>query len=131
MLNWITQELVLSQNGQHIKKPKPIWEAYQVLWANIDHNELLPILLWDNNRKKKEKKEEVTTTTHNPYTYTIDPKWDSPFHIHEVLGNGAYKLRLEDRILKKSSVSQLETQISLIRPEDIPQNLEPIIIIET
>ncbi|KAG9298585.1 hypothetical protein G9A89_002532 [Geosiphon pyriformis] len=63
----ITQELVLSQNGQHTRvpamcghfkatnttaplidleeeKPKPTWEVYQVLWANKEHNELLPIL---------------------------------------------------------------------------------------
>ncbi|KAG9306200.1 hypothetical protein G9A89_016104 [Geosiphon pyriformis] len=69
------------------------------------------------------------------------------FHIHEALGNGAYKLRLEDKILKKvvhrnqlkiyhakqkssSSIPQLGTQISLIRPEDIPRDLKPIIIIE-
>ncbi|KAG9301617.1 hypothetical protein G9A89_016687 [Geosiphon pyriformis] len=67
----------------------------------------------------------------------FDPKWDGPFHIHKALGNRAYKLQLEDRILKKvahgnrlkiyhvkqeslSSVPQLGTQISLIRPEDIP-----------
>ncbi|KAG9302277.1 hypothetical protein G9A89_008768 [Geosiphon pyriformis] len=31
----------------------------------------------------------------------FDPKWDGPFHIHKALKNGAYKLRLEDRILKK------------------------------
>ncbi|KAG9307630.1 hypothetical protein G9A89_023195 [Geosiphon pyriformis] len=78
----------------------------------------------------------------------FDPKWDNLFHIHKALGNGAYKLRLEDRILKKvvhgnwlkiyhvkqessSSIPQLGTQISLIRPENIPRDLEPIIVIET
>ncbi|KAG9302752.1 hypothetical protein G9A89_009529 [Geosiphon pyriformis] len=69
ILNWTTQELQLSQNGQHTqipatcdyfkpnnitisallidlekKKLKPTWEAYQVLWADVDHNKLLPIL---------------------------------------------------------------------------------------
>ncbi|KAG9288453.1 hypothetical protein G9A89_015659 [Geosiphon pyriformis] len=62
-----TQELQLSQNGRHMQvpaicghfkttnttaslinfeeeKPKPIWEAYQVLWADEEHNELPPIL---------------------------------------------------------------------------------------
>ncbi|KAG9299798.1 hypothetical protein G9A89_013158 [Geosiphon pyriformis] len=36
------------------EKPKPTWEAYQVLWADEEHNELLPILSWDDNRKGKQ-----------------------------------------------------------------------------
>ncbi|KAG9297060.1 hypothetical protein G9A89_001544, partial [Geosiphon pyriformis] len=55
-LNWTTQELQISQNGQHImplallieleeEKKKPNWKAYQVFWADKDdHNELPPIL---------------------------------------------------------------------------------------
>ncbi|KAG9304193.1 hypothetical protein G9A89_019755 [Geosiphon pyriformis] len=42
------------------------------------------------------------TKTKKQWSEKFDRKWDSPFHIHEVLGNGAYKLRLEDRILKKA-----------------------------
>ncbi|KAG9286042.1 hypothetical protein G9A89_022719 [Geosiphon pyriformis] len=42
-------------------KAKPIWEAYQVLWANVDHNKLLPILAWDNNNNRKEKQREELT----------------------------------------------------------------------
>ncbi|KAG9288093.1 hypothetical protein G9A89_017688 [Geosiphon pyriformis] len=84
------------------------------------------------------------TKAEKQWSGKFDPKWDSSFHIHEALGNRAYKLRLENRILKKvahgnwlkiyhvkqelsSSVPQLGTQISLIRPEDIPRDLEPII----
>ncbi|KAG9306533.1 hypothetical protein G9A89_004730 [Geosiphon pyriformis] len=66
VLDWTMQELQLSQNGQHIRTPatcnhfkpsndqlliefkketrKLTWEAYQVSWANEDHNELPPIL---------------------------------------------------------------------------------------
>ncbi|KAG9296296.1 hypothetical protein G9A89_014888 [Geosiphon pyriformis] len=67
ILDWTIQELQLSQNGQHTCIPatcghfktintpaplikfkeeekKPIWEAYQVSWADDDHNELPPIL---------------------------------------------------------------------------------------
>ncbi|KAG9305696.1 hypothetical protein G9A89_022618 [Geosiphon pyriformis] len=88
-LDWNTQKLQLSQNGQHTRIPtmcshfkpittpstplikfeeekvKPIWEAYQVLWANVDHNKLLPILAWDNNdnRKKKQKKKPIWKAT--------------------------------------------------------------------
>ncbi|KAG9292720.1 hypothetical protein G9A89_008308 [Geosiphon pyriformis] len=81
MLNWNTQKLQLSQNGQYThvpamcghfkpiimssapliefeeKKEKPIWKVYQVSWTNKDHNELLLILSWDNNNKGKQKKE--------------------------------------------------------------------------
>ncbi|KAG9295151.1 hypothetical protein G9A89_006132 [Geosiphon pyriformis] len=84
------------------------------------------------------------TKAEKQWSRKFNPKWDSSFHIHEALGNGAYKLRLKNRILKKVvhgnwlkiyhvkqelslSVSQLGTQISLIRPEDILQDLEPII----
>ncbi|KAG9296361.1 hypothetical protein G9A89_014953 [Geosiphon pyriformis] len=42
------------------KKPKSTWEAYQVLWANEEHNKLPPILSWDNNGKGKQKRTEPT-----------------------------------------------------------------------
>ncbi|KAG9296381.1 hypothetical protein G9A89_014973 [Geosiphon pyriformis] len=67
ILDWTMQELQLSQNGQHTHVPamcghfkttnlttslikfeedkeKPTWEAYQVSWADENHNELLLIL---------------------------------------------------------------------------------------
>ncbi|KAG9305987.1 hypothetical protein G9A89_009311 [Geosiphon pyriformis] len=37
------------------KKKKPTWKAYQVSWANKDHNELPLVLSWGNNRKEKKK----------------------------------------------------------------------------
>ncbi|KAG9306104.1 hypothetical protein G9A89_016008 [Geosiphon pyriformis] len=75
-----TQELQLSQNGQHMqvpamysyfkatntmaplinfeeKKQKPTWKAYQVSWANEEHNKLPPILSWDDNGKGKQTNE--------------------------------------------------------------------------
>ncbi|KAG9290277.1 hypothetical protein G9A89_022253 [Geosiphon pyriformis] len=87
VLNWMTQELILSQNEKHTRvsaicghfkatntmaplidfdeeKPKPTWEAYQVSWADEEHNELLPILFWnDNNKGKRKQKEELTWET--------------------------------------------------------------------
>ncbi|KAG9304664.1 hypothetical protein G9A89_021444 [Geosiphon pyriformis] len=79
VLNWMMQELQLSVNGQHTCVPatcghfkvsskeeplielkeekKPIWKAFQVFWANADHNELSLILSW--NDKGKKKKEEL------------------------------------------------------------------------
>ncbi|KAG9285989.1 hypothetical protein G9A89_022665 [Geosiphon pyriformis] len=80
VLNWNMQELQLSQNGQYTRVPvmcghfkttnlttpliefkeeemKPIWEAYQVSWANSKHNKLLPVLSWNDNSKGKQKEE--------------------------------------------------------------------------
>ncbi|KAG9287843.1 hypothetical protein G9A89_017438 [Geosiphon pyriformis] len=63
MLDWTTQELVLSQNE---KENKPTWEVYQVLWADIDYNKLLPILSWDNNDNgKRKQRAELTWETDN------------------------------------------------------------------
>ncbi|KAG9291145.1 hypothetical protein G9A89_013017 [Geosiphon pyriformis] len=44
------------------EKEKPTWEAYQVSWADADHNKLPPVLSWDNKRKRKEE-EELTWRT--------------------------------------------------------------------
>ncbi|KAG9304237.1 hypothetical protein G9A89_019799 [Geosiphon pyriformis] len=40
------------------EKTKPTWEAYQVSWADVNHNKLPPILAWDNNDNRKEKQRE-------------------------------------------------------------------------
>ncbi|KAG9288181.1 hypothetical protein G9A89_020487 [Geosiphon pyriformis] len=97
MLDWTTQELILSQNRRHTrvpamcghfkttsptaplinfdeKKPKPTWEAYQVLWADKEHNKLLPILSWDNNNKGKGKQKEELTWETNDLTWTDNNK---------------------------------------------------------
>ncbi|KAG9287932.1 hypothetical protein G9A89_017527 [Geosiphon pyriformis] len=81
ILDWMMQKLQLSQNSQHTHVPamcdyfkptnmpaplikfkkeekKPTWEAYQVSWADEDHNKLVPILSWDDNKEKQ--KEEPT-----------------------------------------------------------------------
>ncbi|KAG9303399.1 hypothetical protein G9A89_013725 [Geosiphon pyriformis] len=33
----------------------------------------------------------------------FDPKWDGSFHIEKILGNGAYKLRWDNKILAKAA----------------------------
>ncbi|KAG9299899.1 hypothetical protein G9A89_005428 [Geosiphon pyriformis] len=52
------------------EKAKPTWEVYQVLWADVDYNELPPILAWDNNDNKKEKQREelIWEATINAWT---------------------------------------------------------------
>ncbi|KAG9307155.1 hypothetical protein G9A89_016983 [Geosiphon pyriformis] len=35
----------------------------------------------------------------------FDSKWDGPFHIKKILGNGAYKLRWDNKILTKAAHS--------------------------
>ncbi|KAG9305496.1 hypothetical protein G9A89_006466 [Geosiphon pyriformis] len=87
-------ELQLSQNGQytqvlatcgHFKsnnitssiplinfeeeKPKPTWKAYQVLWADVEHNELPPILDWEKRNNVKKKR---TETEEHIWEITID-----------------------------------------------------------
>ncbi|KAG9306551.1 hypothetical protein G9A89_004748 [Geosiphon pyriformis] len=44
------------------EKKKPTWKAYQVSWADADHNELPLILSWNDNPKGKQK-EELTWET--------------------------------------------------------------------
>ncbi|KAG9296030.1 hypothetical protein G9A89_011882 [Geosiphon pyriformis] len=90
MLDWNMQELQLSQNSRYMwvpatcrhfksiitplaplikfekKKKKPTWKAYQVFWANKNHNELLPILSWDDNRKEKQREK---------LTWNADQAW--------------------------------------------------------
>ncbi|KAG9299617.1 hypothetical protein G9A89_020788 [Geosiphon pyriformis] len=39
------------------EEKKPIWKAYQVFWANKNHNKLLLILSWNNNKKEKQKED--------------------------------------------------------------------------
>ncbi|KAG9307509.1 hypothetical protein G9A89_017339 [Geosiphon pyriformis] len=63
-LDWNTQKLQLSQNGQHTQIPT------MFLWTDIDHNKLPPILAWDNNdnEKKKQRKESTWKATINAWT---------------------------------------------------------------
>ncbi|KAG9305751.1 hypothetical protein G9A89_005149 [Geosiphon pyriformis] len=43
------------------------------------------------------------TKVEKQWNEKFDPKWDRPFHIEEILGNGAYKLRLDNKILTKAA----------------------------
>ncbi|KAG9302514.1 hypothetical protein G9A89_007218 [Geosiphon pyriformis] len=77
------------------------------------------------------------TKVEKQWSEKFDPKWNKPFHIEEILGNGAYKLRWNNKILTKAvhtssstnNISQLGVQQILVQPDEIPQDLEPIIII--
>ncbi|KAG9297269.1 hypothetical protein G9A89_009951 [Geosiphon pyriformis] len=76
-----------------------------------------------------------------------EKQWNGSFFIYEVLDNGSYKLRLDDKILAKVAhgdhlkhynsrnnpellIPQISTHALLNKPEDIPQNLEPIVNIQ-
>ncbi|KAG9304187.1 hypothetical protein G9A89_019749 [Geosiphon pyriformis] len=52
------------------EKEKLIWEAYQVSWADEEHNELPPILSWDDNNKEKGKQKEELTWETDDLTWT-------------------------------------------------------------
>ncbi|KAG9302978.1 hypothetical protein G9A89_022638 [Geosiphon pyriformis] len=67
MLDWNTQELQLMYQSQHIHVPAT---SYQVSWADEEHNELLPILSWDDNNKEKRKQKEKLTWKTDDLTWT-------------------------------------------------------------
>ncbi|KAG9284539.1 hypothetical protein G9A89_014143 [Geosiphon pyriformis] len=79
LLDWNMQKLQISQNGQHTHVPamyghfktinsttpliefekeekKPTWKAYQVFWADTEHNKLPPVSSWNDNSKKKQRR---------------------------------------------------------------------------
>ncbi|KAG9307304.1 hypothetical protein G9A89_017132 [Geosiphon pyriformis] len=43
------------------------------------------------------------TKAEKQWSGKFDPKWDGSFHIEEILGNGAYKLKLNNKILTKAA----------------------------
>ncbi|KAG9299966.1 hypothetical protein G9A89_009694 [Geosiphon pyriformis] len=45
------------------------------------------------------------TKVEKQWSGKFDPKWDRPFHIEEILGNRAYKLRWDNKILIKAAHS--------------------------
>ncbi|KAG9299562.1 hypothetical protein G9A89_020733 [Geosiphon pyriformis] len=77
------------------------------------------------------------TKTEKQWSGKFNPKWNGPFHIEEILGNRAYKLRLDNKILTKaahgnqlkpyhnitlpstSNIPQLGVQKILVQPEEI------------
>ncbi|KAG9287920.1 hypothetical protein G9A89_017515 [Geosiphon pyriformis] len=87
------------------------------------------------------------TKAEKQWSGKFENKWNGPFFIHEVLDNGSYKLRLDDKILAKVAhgdhlkhyhsrnnseplIPQIGTHSPLVSPENIPRNLEPIVVIE-
>ncbi|KAG9290540.1 hypothetical protein G9A89_020910 [Geosiphon pyriformis] len=44
------------------------------------------------------------TKAEKQWSRKFDPKWDGPFYIEEILENGAYKLRLDNKILTKAKM---------------------------
>ncbi|KAG9293081.1 hypothetical protein G9A89_016443 [Geosiphon pyriformis] len=64
------------------------------------------------------------TKVEKQWSKKFDPKWDGPFHIEEILGNGAYKLRLDNKILTKAvHGDQLKPYCDITLPStnNIPQ----------
>ncbi|KAG9305924.1 hypothetical protein G9A89_016577 [Geosiphon pyriformis] len=117
------------------------FQAQQKEW----HNDKLPSVT--NKFKIGNKVLLHRTKAEKQWSGKFENKWDRPFFIHEVLGNGLYKLRLDDKILAKVAhgdhlkhyhsrnnpeplIPQIGIHSSLVSPENIPQNLEPIVVIE-
>ncbi|KAG9306689.1 hypothetical protein G9A89_004236 [Geosiphon pyriformis] len=119
-------------------------EHFQAQQKEKHDNKLPPIT---NKFKIRNKVVLHRTKTEKQWNGKFENKWNGPFYIHEILGNGLYKLRLDDKVLAKVAhgdrlkhyysrnnleplIPQISTHSSLINLEDIPRNLEPIIIIE-
>ncbi|KAG9303223.1 hypothetical protein G9A89_013549, partial [Geosiphon pyriformis] len=62
------------------------------------NNKLSPIT---NEFKIRNKVLLHRTKAEKQWSGKFEHKWDEPFYIHEILGNGSYKLRLNDKILAK------------------------------
>ncbi|KAG9307504.1 hypothetical protein G9A89_017334 [Geosiphon pyriformis] len=119
-------------------------EHFQALQNKRHDNKLLPVT---NKFKVGNKVFLYKTKAEKQWSGKFEHKWDGPFYIYEILDNGSYKLRLDNKVLAKvahrnqlkhyyfrnnleSLIPQIGTHSLLINPEDIFQNLEPIIIIE-
>ncbi|KAG9292929.1 hypothetical protein G9A89_016291 [Geosiphon pyriformis] len=74
------------------KEKKPTWEAYQVFWANTEHNKLLPVSLWDENRKKKQRKK---------LTWRADQVWETNLDSKELTTWEWDERKKEKRKVKK------------------------------
>ncbi|KAG9305978.1 hypothetical protein G9A89_009302 [Geosiphon pyriformis] len=74
--DWTIQKLQLISTTYGYFKPK----TYQVFWANKNHNELPPILTWDNNRKRKQKEKLIWNTDQTLWNNSdynkLPPDWE-------------------------------------------------------
>ncbi|KAG9295673.1 hypothetical protein G9A89_002991 [Geosiphon pyriformis] len=128
----------------HYQPPLPAYYPPRLQYQKRHDDKLLPVT---NEFKIGNKVLLHRTKAEKQWSGKFESKWDGPFFIHEVLGNGSYKLRLNDKILAKVAhgdhlkyynfrnnpeplIPQIGTHFPLINPEDILRNLEPIIVIE-
>ncbi|KAG9286100.1 hypothetical protein G9A89_022777 [Geosiphon pyriformis] len=106
-------------------------QAQQKEW----HDNKLPSVI--NKFKIRNKVFLHRTKAEKQWSGKFENKWNKSFFIHEVLGNGSYKLRLDDKILAKvvhedrlkhyhsrsnpePLIPQIGTHSPLVSPEDIP-----------
>ncbi|KAG9294092.1 hypothetical protein G9A89_015502 [Geosiphon pyriformis] len=73
-------------------------EYFQALQKERHDNKLPPVT---NEFKIGNKVLLHRTKTEKQWSEKFEHKWDGPFYIHEILGNGSYKLRLNDKVLAK------------------------------
>ncbi|KAG9292611.1 hypothetical protein G9A89_006983 [Geosiphon pyriformis] len=147
ILDWTTQKLQLSQNGQHTQvpvicdhfklnhmpaplinlekeKPKLIWEAYQVSWTDVDHNKLPPILAWnDNDQEKGKGKKELIWNTDQAWEISNSQKDSSTWKwkkSNQEKGKGNEENQLKTNETTKASTSGWRKTYSTdTRPEPL------------
>ncbi|KAG9287768.1 hypothetical protein G9A89_017363 [Geosiphon pyriformis] len=76
MLDWMTQELILSQKGKHTQekgkqKEELTWETNDLTWTDNDESKPTSSWKWEEDKENKgKKKEEKTTQTITAYNNT-------------------------------------------------------------
>ncbi|KAG9286818.1 hypothetical protein G9A89_012368 [Geosiphon pyriformis] len=78
--NWLSSLARMANTHEYqpcvaTSSPSP---SYQVLWTNVDHNELLPIFVWDNNDNEKKKQRKKSTWEATIDTWTDNNQSEMP-----------------------------------------------------
>ncbi|KAG9298325.1 hypothetical protein G9A89_002813 [Geosiphon pyriformis] len=90
------------------------------------HNNKLPPII--NEFKVENKVFLHRTKAKKQWSGKFENKWDKPFYIYEILGNGSYKLRLDDKILAKVAHRD---RLKHYQSKNNPETLIPQIALKT
>ncbi|KAG9286075.1 hypothetical protein G9A89_022752 [Geosiphon pyriformis] len=81
------------------EKEKPTWEAYQMSWADKEHNKLPPIFFWDDSNKRKGKQKEELTWEIDDLTWTDNNKTENGKRTKKIKEKGKKKRPLKPPLL--------------------------------
>ncbi|KAG9288251.1 hypothetical protein G9A89_021282 [Geosiphon pyriformis] len=107
ILDWNTQELQLSQNGQHTQKKQreePTWEATIDAWTDNNQSEMPPILDWEEKNKEKGKGREENILEETTTTEEITSGWEREYSCEPIKEPPYIPLKCKDCEKKLSSM---------------------------